>query len=118
MITGKINLSALKHVEMEAQGQSGKVKGMFIPYEANHIFVSEKGSKFVDLIFFEMKEKKDYATHMIKQSFPKDVRDAMSDEEKKSTPILGNLNMNESRSSEQSGAASSQVFTPTDDLPF
>ena len=53
MNTGKMNLASFVHVEMEVKGQSGMVKGMFIPYEKNHVFVSEAGSRNIDFIFFK-----------------------------------------------------------------
>ena len=88
-VTQKINLAALKHVEMELKSKDGStVKGMFIPYEANHVFVSDKGGRNIDLISFEYKEKKEWGTHMTKQSLPKDVREKMTDEEKNAMPIF------------------------------
>jgi len=124
-VTQKINLAALKHVEMEFPKTDGtKIKGMFIPYEANHIFVSDKGSRNIDLISFELKEKKEWGTHMTKQSLPKDVREKMTDEEKNAMPIFGNLNLDSQKAATESSsnAAPGGVFDPTttcgDDLPF
>lgn len=128
MITGKLNLAALTHVEMEMEGQNGKVLGMFIPYDVNHVFKAEKsGARNIDIVAFDLKEpqtNKDgrvSATHMVKQSLPKDVREAMSDEEKRLQPIFGNLN-----TSQGSGATTDasvnptpdKTFTPKDKLPF
>lgn len=118
MITGKLNLAVLTHVEMEVNGKSGKVKGIFIPYDANHIFQSDKGARNLDILAFEMKEKKDYATHIIKQSLPKDIRDNMSEEERKNTPILGNMNFDFQVGETSNNASEGTVFTPTDNFPF
>ena len=125
-VTQKINLAALKHVEMELPRKDGtKVKGMFIPYEANHVFISEKGGRNIDLISFELKEKKEWGTHMTKQSLPKDVREKMTQEERDSMPIFGNLNLDSSNSNKEASTnvAPGQVFDPSkefigDDLPF
>ena len=119
MITGKLNLAALKHVVFEQKGKSGMVKGIFIPIEANTLFEGKEGAVYLDLVAFEMKEKKDYATHIVKQNFSKEVREKMSDEEKSAQPILGNLNADsgaprEANNNPEPGA----VFTPEKDLPF
>ena len=119
MITQKLNLAALKHVKMEMPGESGKVKGLFIPISANQLFEGKDGAVYLDLIAFEMKEPKDTATHIIKQSFSKDVRDKMTEDEKKALPILGNAKIGGSASSTPSNnAASDEVFTPTSVIPF
>ena len=111
---------------MELKKSDGTtVKGMFIPYEANHIFVSEKGGRNIDLISFEYKEKKDWGTHMTKQSLPKDVREKMTEQEQKDMPIFGNLNIDGSQGNKEAStnAAPGKVFDPNqeinaDDLPF
>lgn len=116
MIKLGINLSELKHVIMTKKGQSGDVKGIFIPLEVNHLEQNEKnGNVYLNMVAFEMKEPKDWADHIIKQSLPKEVREAMTDEEKKNEPILGNLKTGENAVS--SGAVSVEV-DEDDDLPF
>lgn len=45
---------------------------------------------FLQLTAWESKEKKFDNTHFVKQSFPKDIDEAMSDDEKKNLPIIGN----------------------------
>jgi len=125
-VTQKINLAALKNVEFEMPRKDGtKVRGMFIPYEANHIYVSDKegGGRYLDLISFDRKAATDQATHITKQSLPKDVREKMSDEEKKAMPIVGDLKVwGAAVHQEASGnPAPAQVFDPSsfaDDLPF
>lgn len=92
-ISGKINLQALKHVDMEMDGESGKVLGIFIPIKANNLFKGEKGI-YLDLVAFDLKEVKDDQSHLVKQSLPKAVYEKMSDDEKKDTPIIGSLNTN------------------------
>jgi hypothetical protein len=119
MITSKLNLAALKHVKMEVNGKSGKVQGIFIPIEANKFFQWKDGAVYLDLVGFEMKEAKDYATHIVKQSFSKDVREKMGEEEMKALPILGNHNASTfSQKETVSDAGEGKVFEPTSDLPF
>lgn len=118
MIKGRLNLQALKHVKMEVNGKSGKVKGVFIPLEVNNIFEGEKGL-YLDLVAFELKEAKNNQTHMVKQSFSKDIREKMSDDEKKNQPILGSLNVGGFQNTESNGDVfDGKIATPDDDLPF
>lgn len=117
MITGKLNLTALKHVKMERKGKSGMVKGIFIPFDVNHLHEGEKGV-YLDIVAFENKEPKDYATHMVKQSLNKDIREKMTDEEKKSQPILGNLKVGSQQSESINDAGNGTTFGDDDDLPF
>ena len=66
-----------------------------------------------------MNEEKDYATHIVKQSLPKDVREKMSKEELNEMPILGNFkHSGGARADANSNAAPEKTFTPEDDLPF
>lgn len=45
------------------------------------------------MVGFELKEKKADRkdTHLVKQNLPKEIFDAMTDEQKRETPILGNM---------------------------
>ena len=88
----KIDLSKLSGASVvELTGRSGvPTKCVVIPVEANHIFVGQKGV-YLDLCAFEMKNPQYEATHTIKQSLPKAVRDSMTDEQRKALPIVGDL---------------------------
>ncbi len=117
----KINLAKLTHVLMTKKGQSGQeVKCIVIPIEENNLFESDQGNVFVDLIAFEIKEPKYDDTHLIKQSLPKEVREKMTEDEKKSQPILGNANVNlnigEGEPNNPAGAGA--TVGENDDLPF
>lgn len=119
MITGKINLAALKHVAMEKKGKSGMVKGMFIPIEANNLFKSEKsGAVYLDIVAWDLKEPQEHSTHLVKQSLPKDVREKMSKEEISKMPIIGNLNISTGYAEANNDAGNGQTFDENDDLPF
>lgn len=117
MIKGKINLQSLIHTKMEVKGKSGQVKGIFIPLANNHLFEGEKGV-YLDLVAFEMKEPKNGSTHIIKQSLPKDVREKMTDDQKKEMPIIGSLNTESSSEAHNGDANGGKVASPDDDLPF
>ena len=87
----KIDLAKLSGVAVtDLQGQNGLVRCVVIPVAANHIFEGQKGI-YLDLCAFEMKNPQYEATHTLKQSLPKAVRDAMSEQERNNQPILGDL---------------------------
>lgn len=117
MITGKINLGALKHVKMEQKGKSGMVQGIFIPFEVNKIHVGEKGI-YLDIVAFENKTPSEYSTHMVKQSFSKEVREKMTQDEKNNQPILGNLKTTPTQTESNGDANNGVPVSPDDDLPF
>jgi hypothetical protein len=91
-ISVKINLRQLKSAIRTMNGQSGDVECVVIPIAANNLVKGEKGI-YLDLMGFELKERKPDRkdTHIVKQSFPKEVYDVMTDEEKQKSPILGNM---------------------------
>jgi hypothetical protein len=116
-ISGKINLMYLKTAIRNMKGKDGYVECLVIPIEANKLFKGEKGV-YLDLIAFEKEKKGDGKdTHLIKQSFSKDDRALMSDEEIKSFPILGNLQVWDGVT-ESTPTSSMNVGNEDDDLPF
>lgn len=64
---------------------------LIIPIKDNHLYESERGDIYLSLTAWENDKLKDGKTHLIKQSFDKEVRERMSEEEKKSIPILGDM---------------------------
>jgi|SRR5690554_2458972 len=124
MITGSINLSALKHAVREVDAKGGKTKALIIPLKENNLEQHTNGNVYMNIVAFENKTQNDFSTHMVKQSLKKDVRDAMSDEEKRSQPILGNL-MADKPKTVESNNCSDDLDLPEnsssdddDDLPF
>ena len=120
MIGGKINLATLDHVLMNKKDQNGKdIECIVIPVKKNNLFVSEKGNVYLDIIAFELKEPKHGDTHLVKQSLPKKIREAMSEEELKKTPIMGNLKVMGLQEADPSNAAGDGVvLNENDNLPF
>ena len=121
----KIDLTAFAGAgKITLTGKDGKQKKcLVIPIEENHLYEGEKGI-YADFIAWEMREKKENgATHLIKQSLPKEARDGMSEEEKRALPIFGDLRdaMTEKKEMEtysvpaQAGYATEPLV---DDLPF
>ena len=94
-ISLKINLRQLKHVEREMKGQGDKmIKCLIIPLEENIIYQGEKGA-YLNLTAIEIKDRSKFSadqkdTHLIKQDVPREKYDAMTDEQKKAMPIIGN----------------------------
>ena len=118
-ISTKLNLAALKHSRMNMKGVSGMVDCLIIPIEANMLYKGEKGL-YLDLTHLEIKDRSKQSegqkdTHLVKQSFLKDVYEKMTDEEKRAFPILGSTIVWAKNSNESQLANS---IEETDDLPF
>ena len=108
-INSKINLAGLIHQVKNVEGKGGKqVRCIIIPVEANHLYEGEKGI-YLDTIGFEVDEskRKGKDTHLIKQSLPQKIREAMSKEEQNAMPILGNhIDWDKSEGSSSSSTSS------------
>lgn len=118
-ISTKLNLAGLKHSRKLLSGKSGQVDCLIIPIVENKLFIGEKGL-YLDLTHIEIKDRSKQApdqkdTHLIKQSFSKEVYEAMTEEERKSYPILGNSIL---WTSNQNEPELSAPIEEHDDLPF
>ena len=123
---GKIDFLKLKNAcVISVNGKSGAKKGVFVPIEDNGLFVTTdennkvKGA-YLNFAAFENKRVGKYGdTHMIKQSIGKDARSKMSEEEKRSIPILGNMKPMELQNASQAVEAPvAPLVQEEDDLPF
>lgn len=111
----KLNLQNLICACRYEKGAAGPVECLIIPLEKNHLFKGEKGV-YLDLTGFELKEKKENKTHLLKQTLPKDVFKAMTEEQRYATPILGDVSVWEHTEAE---LISNLETLPIDsDLPF
>jgi len=92
-ISVKINLAALKNAAIITSGKNKDVDCILIPIEQNHLFRGKENAVYLDVIGFETapEKRKGKDTHMAKQSLDKKILDAMSEDEKKAMPILGNF---------------------------
>lgn len=125
--SGKLNLLKFKGAcVISVKGHAGVKKGVFIPIDDNHIFISAddankaKGA-YIDFMAFENKQPGKYGdTHGLKQSFGKNIRSGMTEEELKSAPFFGNLRPFESQDAAQTVEApvAPIVFDEDADLPF
>ena len=105
--------------------KTGKSKKcVIIPIEDNNLLVNEHGIS-INLIGFPY-DGKESQTHLIKQSFPKEKRDAMTEEEKRALPILGCVwkpkecmpETSDNYSVPQQFSEDESSQGATDDLPF
>ncbi len=119
-ISGKLNLLNLHAVVKLMPAQSGLVECLVIPIDKNRLFKGDKGI-YLDIVGFEIDPAKRNAnskdTHILKQSFSKEVREAMTEDELRSLPILGNLQVWDGTSSAEP-LSSPVVQAENDDLPF
>jgi hypothetical protein len=117
-ISGKINLLQLHAVRKMINGQAGLVECLVIPIEKNRLFIGDKGV-YLDLIAFEIEKPKTDSkdTHLVKQSFSKEVRESIGEDELKKMPILGNLQV-WSESTESTPVSSNEIQNELSDLPF
>ena len=118
-ISIKINLAQLKHALMTTPKGAEVI---VIPIKDNHLFKSEKGNIYLDLVAWELKNKKEDVkdTHIVKQSFSKDALAEMPEDQKQNLPILGNatLIIEGREEPEPNNAGGSEVANGIDDLPF
>lgn len=117
-ISTKLNLAGLKHTRKMLKGQSGEVDCIIIPVDQNHLYKGQKGL-YLDLTHISLKtpraDSKD--THLVKQSFPKEVYEKMTEEQKMATPILGNSIVWSGGGSSNEPALSDPIGED-EDLPF
>ena len=111
----KLNLMNLHAVIQTQKGKLGPVECLVIPIEKNNLFKGKSGL-YLDLVAFELKEKKNGQTHLIKQSFPKEIYEAMTEEQKQATPILGNIS--EWDKTEKPPVSDMTPVDELSDLPF
>lgn len=122
MITLKLNLTALKHGLIK--GKEADETIICIPIKANQLFLSEKKNVYLDIVGFEFTDKSDKQykdTHLLKQSFNKEALAAMTDEQKKALPILGNARVSgqaQHSEPEPNSVTGGDVAAGVDDLPF
>lgn len=110
-----MNLHAIRKM---ITGELGPVECVVIPVEKNKLFIGKNGV-YLDLIAFEITNKKSESkdTHLLKQSFSKEVREAMSEQELKDLPILGGLQVWDGQT-EAEPVSTMAVQDEKDDLPF
>lgn len=71
-------------------GRTATKRCLAIIIDESDLYIGEKGI-YLDLVAFEMKEKKFDDTHLVKASMSKEVWDALTDEQRNGIPILGSM---------------------------
>ena len=100
----------------DLKGRTGAVKRcLIIPIEDSGMFLGEKGC-YLDMAAIEKREARYGDTHFVKVSLPKEQYDAMTEEERNSTPILGG--MHEIKARPKPVDISSGALDDDEDLPF
>lgn len=113
---------------MTIKGKSSQKQCVCIPIEDNYLYVSADDNLKPKAVYSDINAnqyedgKSPYGdTHYLRLSVPKEIREKMTDEEKKAIPYLGNM-----KPSQIPAKQSDEVNTPTysvpeddlDDLPF
>ena len=117
-----LNLKALKNARIyNIKTETGSEMNLTIPIEKNDLYVGEKGI-YLNITAWENDKLKDGKTHLIKQSFSKKARAAMTADELKSQPLLGDGKPFEKLSapiqSDGDLDLTDQPAADIDDLPF
>ena len=125
--TESINLLKLKNsciIKLRSEKTGVVKRGIFITIEENDLYESVDEAlktKAINLgiASWALREKGKYGdTHLLKQSFSKDFRAKMTEEELKNAPILGNMKPIE-RSNDVSNSVVPEISLSEDaDLPF
>lgn len=119
-ISTKLNLASFKNAVIVKMGKNNDVDCICIPIAQNNLFKSEKGAVYADFIGFPSQGREGSKdTHLVKQSFPKDVQEKMSEEEKKAQPIFGNhIDWDASSGGNSQVEQTAKVADSTSDWPF
>lgn len=102
------------------QGKTAKKRCLCIPIDEAHLYEGEKGV-YLNLNMWATKDSKYGDSHYLTLNLPKEVRDAMTEEQKKSLPILGNVKVIELPPRQLQEAVeipAPQSNDDLDDLPF
>lgn len=102
----------------DLKGKDGTKRCIVIPVEDNPEISESSGNAYLNIIAFHRKEPDKFGnTHLLKGSWPKELREKMTTEEKFAQPIIGNLKPQNARFTE---SESQSYESPEDDgdLPF
>lgn len=101
-------------------GKTATKRCLIVPVDDNDcIFLGEKGC-YLSLNAYEVSNPQYGDTHCIKGDLPKEVREAMSEEQRNSQPILGNMRPIRPQQMQVTGSVSmdAQEGQQQEDLPF
>lgn len=92
--------------------QGNPIDCLAIPIRLNNLYVSNTNEVYLSMVGWESDKLSNGQTHLLKQSFLKEVIDQMTDEQKKAIPIIGNVKPREEKKELES------YSMPVNDLPF
>ena len=113
---------------MNIKGKSSSKMCVCIPIEDNHLFVSSDDNLKAKAVYADVnvnqyeEGKSQYGdTHYLRLSVPKEIREKMTEEEKKAIPYLGNMKPSQIQQKQSADIESPTYSVPEDDmddLPF
>lgn len=116
----RVNLTQLSGAFLkDLTGRTATKKCIIIPVEDNpSMYVGEKGV-YLNIAAFANENTQYGDTHMLKPNLPKEVRDLMTDEQRRQQPILGNMRpLRQELASQGQPLQAEALDQPHDDLPF
>ena len=104
------------------QGKTATKPCIIIPIDDNPgMYLGEKGC-YLNLSAYETQNNQYGDTHLVKQNLPKEVRERMTEEQRRSQPVLGNMAPMRPQGGTVSGTMQASDFVndqgQADDLPF
>jgi hypothetical protein len=98
------------------QGREKTKRCICIPLDDSGLVVGQKGV-YLNSVAIEMHNPKYEQTHLIKVDYPKEQREAMTDEERNEQPILGGLRPIQPKEPEGM-EVTGNILAPPEDCPF
>ena len=117
----KLNLQALNGAFLKnLTGRTATKRCLIIPVDDNPaMFIGEKGT-YLNMVGLEVKNSQYGDTHLLKGDIPKDVYEAMTDDQRNAQPILGNVRPIGPKQQAVTGSVNMDApeGEQNDDLPF
>lgn len=126
----KLNLLRFKNAfTMPIKGRNSVKQCVCIPIEDNYLFVSADANLKAKAVYADINinpydsGKSQYGdTHYLRQAVPKEIRDKMTEDEKKAVPYLGNMKPSQIQQAQSAELPINGAYTipeeELDDLPF
>lgn len=99
------------------KGTTATKRCLVIPLDTPGVFLGEKGC-YLNLNAYELQQQKYEDSHCIKVQLPKEIREAMPEEERKAQPIIGGMHALQPTQAAQMPVTSTTEVEQVDDLPF
>lgn len=112
----RIDLLKVKHsgIANLINKKKEKIKYLVIKLDNEDLYIGEKGV-YLNLTGYAVDEAKFNQTHILKINYDKEFFNKMSDEEKKNTPIIGNIKEFEKK---EISETLKDVICEEEDFPF